>query len=59
LDEATSNLDFNSVELFNKKLAEYNGTLINVTHKPEQFSNVDYYFEIDAKNVKKSIRKFS
>ncbi len=51
LDEATSNLDVKSVELFNKKLNSFKGTLVNVTHKPEQFSNVDCYFEIDSKKI--------
>lgn len=51
LDEATSNLDQNSVLLINKKLMNFEGTIVNITHKPDQFTNVDNYFEIKNQNI--------
>jgi len=51
LDEATSNLDQRSVLLINKKLMKFKGTIINITHKPDQFKNVDNYFEIKNQNI--------
>ena len=51
LDEATANLDKDSVFYFNKEIEKFNGTVINVTHKPEQFTNVDQKFLIKNKEI--------
>jgi len=51
LDEATANLDRDSVFYFNKEIEKFNGTVINVTHKPEQFTNVDQKFLIKNKEI--------
>ena len=53
LDEATSNLDEESVKLINQKLMSFDGTLINITHKPDQFTKVDNFYEIKSKKVHK------
>ena len=55
LDEATSNLDKDSVNLINLKLAKFKGTIINVTHKPEQFTGVDNFFEIQSNKIIKKV----
>tara|TARA_B100000700_G_C15050960_1_gene860303 strand:+ start:689 stop:2302 length:1614 start_codon:yes stop_codon:yes gene_type:complete len=54
LDEATSNLDKESVKLIDEKLVEFEGTLINITHKPEQFTGVNNFYEIEANKIKKN-----
>ncbi|OUU49202.1 MAG: hypothetical protein CBC28_01800 [Flavobacteriaceae bacterium TMED68] len=51
LDEATANLDKDSVFYFDKEINKFDGTIINVTHKPEQFSNVDNRFFIKDKKI--------
>lgn len=51
LDEATANLDKNSVYYFNQEINKFEGTIINVTHKPEQFSQVDHKFLIRDKGI--------
>ena len=53
LDEATSNLDIESVKIINNKLKNFKGTIINVTHKPDQFTGVQNYFEIKDKKIHK------
>lgn len=55
LDEATSNLDKDSVNLINLKLAKFKGTIINVTHKPDQFTGVDNFFEIQSNKIIKKV----
>ena len=52
LDEATSNLDTGSIELVGKELTKFSGTIINITHKMEQFSEVDNVFKIENKLIK-------
>lgn len=52
LDEATSNLDTGSIELVSKELIKFSGTIINITHKIGQFSEVDNVFKIENKLIK-------
>ena len=51
LDEATANLDKDSIGNFNRELNKFDGTVINVTHKPEQFSDIDLTLMINDKKV--------
>lgn len=51
LDEATANLDKNSIFYFNQEINKFKGTVVNVTHKPEQFSQVDHKFLIKDKTI--------
>tara|TARA_Y100000741_G_C18258843_1_gene559905 strand:- start:222 stop:1838 length:1617 start_codon:yes stop_codon:yes gene_type:complete len=52
LDEATSNLDTGSIELVSKELIKFSGTIVNITHKIGQFSEVDNIFKIENKLIK-------
>ena len=51
LDEATSNLDSKTVKLVGKEIEDFKGTIINITHKPEHFSNAEKTYLIDNKNL--------
>ena len=51
LDEATTNLDKNSIEIINKLLDEFNGTIINITHNPNQFKKYDNFFIVENKKL--------
>ena len=51
LDEATANLDKDSIFYFNQEINKFKGTIVNITHKPEQFSQVDQKFFIKDKEV--------
>ena len=42
MDEASSNLDKESVFILEKKLNAFKGTIINITHKQEHFKNFDF-----------------
>lgn len=55
LDEATSNLDKDSVNLINLKLTNFKGTIINITHRPDQFTGVDNFYEIRFKKIIKKL----
>ena len=50
LDEATANLDDNSKNIIFKILKEKNITIINCTHDPESFENVDANLKISLDN---------
>ena len=50
LDEATANLDDNSKDIIFKILKEKNITIINCTHDPESFENVDANLKISLDN---------
>ena len=50
LDEATANLDDNSKTIIFKILKEKNITIINCTHDPESFENVDANLKISLEN---------
>jgi len=50
LDEATANLDDNSKNIIFKILKERNITIINCTHDPESFENVDANLKISLEN---------
>ena len=50
LDEAFSNLDKESVNKIKKKIFA-NTTVINVTHKPEDFDNIDNTLLIENGNI--------
>jgi ATP-binding cassette subfamily B protein/ATP-binding cassette subfamily B protein AbcA/BmrA len=50
LDEAFSNLDKESVDKIKKKIFA-NTTVINVTHKPEDFDNIDNKLLIENGNI--------
>ncbi len=51
LDEAISNIDKGSVDRIIKRLDNFNGTIINITHNPEKFQNNDNEFEIVDKGL--------
>ena len=51
LDEAISNIDKDSVDRIIKKLDNFNGTIINITHNPEKYQNADSQFEIFEKGL--------
>jgi len=50
LDEATANLDDNSKDIIFKILKEKNITIINCTHDPKSFENVDANLKISLDN---------
>ena len=50
LDEATANLDDNSKTIIFKILKEKNITIINCTHDPDSFENVDANLKISLEN---------
>ncbi len=50
LDEATANLDENSKTIIFQILKEKNITIINCTHDPESFENVDANLKISLEN---------
>jgi ABC-type transport system involved in cytochrome bd biosynthesis fused ATPase/permease subunit len=54
LDEATANLDKDSVKILNNELINFKGTIVNITHKQEHFSNIDSIYIINARNLIKS-----
>ncbi len=51
LDEAISNIDKKSVDLIVSELDKFKGTIINITHNPEKFSNADKSFNIINKRL--------
>ena len=57
LDEAMANLDDNSKIKILNILSNKNVTLINSTHDPDRFQNVDSVFRIDVIKDKKIINK--
>ncbi len=48
LDEAESNLDPIAYAAFDRVLAQYEGTVILVTHRPERLANVDLIWHLQA-----------
>lgn len=54
LDEATSNLDKNSIAIVNDMLLNSGKTVINVTHKPELFSYANKIYKVENKKLIKS-----
>tara|TARA_B100001564_G_C20664743_1_gene683218 strand:+ start:1533 stop:3170 length:1638 start_codon:yes stop_codon:yes gene_type:complete len=59
LDEATSNLDLNSKEKVFEILKQQNITIVNSTHDPTSFIEVDKYYRISIENDKRFIKKFN
>ena len=55
LDEATSNLDDYSKETIFNLLTKKNITIINSTHDPGSFKNVDLSLDINLNNEKREI----
>lgn len=55
LDESTSNLDIDSKNLIFDILSESSLTILNCTHNPDDFKNVDNHIEIKIKDEKRSI----
>ena len=55
LDEATANLDDSSKEAIFDILTNQKITIINSTHDPDRFKNVDLNLNIDIKNEKRVI----
>ena len=55
LDESTANLDDNSRDYIFKILRSKNVTILNSTHDPEKFLDVDSHFHIDIQNEKRKI----
>jgi len=51
LDEAISNIDKESVEIITDQLEKFSGTIINITHNPEKFKNIDYTYKILNKSL--------
>ncbi len=57
LDEATSNLDLNSKKKVFDILKQQNITIVNSTHDPTSFKEVDNFFRISIKDDKRYINK--
>jgi len=57
LDESTSNLDDKARNLIFEILDKNELTIINSTHDPEKFSNVDVHYYIEILNEKRIIKK--
>jgi ABC-type multidrug transport system fused ATPase/permease subunit len=57
LDESTSNLDDKARNLIFEILDKNELTIINSTHDPEKFSNVDLHYYIEILNEKRVIKK--
>ena len=57
LDEATSNLDLNSKKKVFDILKQQNITIVNSTHDPTSFKEVDNFFRISIKDDKRFINK--
>lgn len=57
LDESTSNLDKESKEKIFKLLSDKKITIINSTHIPESFQNVNRIYQIEIVNEKRIIKK--
>ena len=55
LDEATANLDESSKEAIFDILTNQKITIINSTHDPDRFKNVDLNLKIDIKNEKRIV----
>ena len=55
LDEATANLDSNSKNLIFKLLQKNNLTIINSTHDPDSFEDIDNVIKISVKDGKRII----
>ena len=55
LDESTANLDDNSRDYIFKILRAKNVTILNSTHDPEKFLDVDSHFHIEIENEKRKI----
>tara|TARA_B100000131_G_C18086149_1_gene600235 strand:- start:117 stop:1730 length:1614 start_codon:yes stop_codon:yes gene_type:complete len=55
LDEATANLDQKSKEIIFQLLSEKDITIINSTHDPKSFKNVDKHLTIEIINEKRKI----
>ena len=55
LDESTANLDDNSRDYIFKILRSKNVTILNSTHDPEKFLDVDSHFHIEIENEKRKI----
>ena len=51
LDEATTNLDKESIEIVIQKLKSFSGTLVIVSHEPELFSSFTKEYKIKNKNL--------
>ena len=57
LDESTSNLDDKSRNLIFDILSKKDLTIINSTHDPDKFSNVNTHYQIDINDEKRFIKK--
>lgn len=57
LDESTANLDDKSRDYIFKILRSKNVTILNSTHDPEKFLDVDSHFHIEIENEKRKIIK--
>jgi ATP-binding cassette subfamily B protein len=55
LDESTANLDDHSRDYIFKILRSKNVTILNSTHDPEKFLDVDSHFHIEIENEKRKI----
>ena len=55
LDESTANLDDNSRDYIFKILRSKEVTILNSTHDPEKFLDVDSHFHIEIENEKRKI----
>ena len=59
LDESISNLDDLSKELVLDIISSQKITVINSTHDPEKYNNVDSIFKLDVNNEIRSITRVS
>ena len=55
LDEATANLDISSKQLIFKLLQKKDLTILNSTHDPESFNNIDNIIKISVKDGKRIV----
>ena len=55
LDESTANLDDHSRDYIFKILRSKNVTILNSTHDPEKFLDVDSHLHIEIENEKRKI----
>mgnify|MGYP001190884931 FL=1 len=53
LDEATTNLDKDSINVINNLLNDFQGTIVNITHNPNQFEKYNSIFSVDKKTLNK------
>ena len=59
LDESISNLDDFSKELVLDIISNQKNTVINSTHDPEKYNNIDSVFKLDVKDEIRTINRIN